>query len=149
MAVLNETTPHTFVSSHQKLRFYLLAAASRLNCKIKSFLQPYDITGKQLDILQILSEKPHTPQGIMQIRNCMSDQMSDTSRLIDRLLKKGWVKKQPCQHDKRQAEVLITTSGLALLAQIHEDMEIMDQKTSRLTTEEVETLIELLNKMKG
>jgi DNA-binding MarR family transcriptional regulator len=149
MATLNDSTTQTFVSAHQKLRFYLLAAASQLNCQIKNFLQPYDITAKQLDILQILSERPNTPHGIMQIRNCMSDQMSDTSRLIDRLLKKKWVKKQPCKQDKRQAEVLITPSGLALLSQIHQEMEIMDQKTARLSEDEVETLIGLLNKMKG
>ena len=84
MATLNDTPTQQFASAHQKLRFYLLAAASRMNCQIKTFLQPYDITAKQLDILQILSERPSTPQGIMQIRDCMSDQMSDTSRLIDR-----------------------------------------------------------------
>jgi DNA-binding MarR family transcriptional regulator len=147
MATLKEPTSQTFVSAHQKLRYYLLAAASRLNCQVKSFLQPYDITAKQLDILQILSERPSTPHGIMQIRNCMSDQMSDTSRLIDRLLKKSLVKKQPCKHDKRQAEVLITNAGLALLTKIHQEMEIMDQKTSRLSESEVENLIYLLNKM--
>ncbi len=149
MASLNETTTQTFVSAHQKLRFYLLGAASRLNCQIKSFLDPYDITAKQLDILQILSEEPRTPQGIMQIRDCMSDQMSDTSRLIDRLVKKNLVKKQPCKHDKRAAEVLITPEGIALLAEIHQKIETIDEHTSRLTDDEVETLIELLNKMKG
>ena len=48
----------------------------------------------------------------------MLDKMSDTSRIVDRLVLKGLVKKNICPTDKRLVDVTITDKGKKLLEKI-------------------------------
>ncbi len=52
--------------------------------------------------------------------------MSDTSRIVDRLVKKGMVKKTICREDRRLVDVLLTDKGKKLLQTmdgLNEEME--------------------------
>ena len=59
----------------------------------------------------------------------MVDPSSNTSRIIDKLVDKGWADRQVCPSDRRRADVLITDSGLTLLAGLDEPMSILFQTT--------------------
>jgi MarR family multiple gene transcriptional regulator MgrA len=140
----------TFANEQHKLRANILHTASWLNCKIKDFLNPYDITAKQFNILRILRGQHPQAIGIMQIRDRMIDKMSDTSRLIERLQKKGLVEKKPSAQDKRQSDVRITPQGLSLLAEIDGKLYGLDEATcSALTDAEAAQLNGLLDKLRN
>ena len=72
--------------------------------KIRQILEKEDITPQQYNILRILKGSA-TPLSTLQIRERMLDRMSDTSRIVERLLKKGWVHKVVCASDKRLVDV--------------------------------------------
>jgi DNA-binding MarR family transcriptional regulator len=79
----------------------------------------------------------------------MLDKMSDTSRIVDRLVIKGLVKKSVCPTDKRLVDVFITEKGRKLLEIMEKYDTEMDAIFGRLTETEVRTLNELLDKIRS
>ncbi len=148
--------PHTANSeaatnsnSVQELRFNLMQSCSLLVNNTRQFLQPYGITPKQYTILRNLAECSPESRSIQDVRDSLADKMSDASRLIDRLAKKGVVDKFPSDFDRRSNRVRITDNGIQLLKEIHEQREHLDQFVNdRLDEKEVSQLNELLARLK-
>jgi len=115
---------------------------------LKHFLEPEDITLQQYNILRILKGNGG-PLSTLQIRERMLDRMSDTSRIVDRLLKKELVIKKTSKLDKRLVDVTISDKGIQLLNKLDERNEELDAILSKLTNEEAATLNVLLDKMRG
>ena len=78
----------------------------------------------------------------------MLDKMSDTSRIVDRLIKKEFVSKQTCPNDKRLVDVIITEAGLAKLESIDQREFRIEETFGNLTEEEANQLSNLLDKMR-
>ena len=117
--------------------------------KIKDFLSREDITHQQYNILRILRGAHPKPLSTLQIRERMLDKMSDTSRIVDRLLLKALVEKQTCPADKRLVDITISEKGQALLMRLDEASAEMDAVLNNLSEEEAEQLSGLLDKMRG
>lgn len=79
----------------------------------------------------------------------MVGRMSDTSRIVDRLVKKGLVKKGICKMDRRLVDVIITDKGKKLLEKIDQYSDQMDGIMKNLTEEDARTLNELLDKIRN
>lgn len=116
--------------------------------KIKKNLKPYGITMQQFNVLRILNGQYPKPISTSEIRTRMLDKMSDASRIVDRLCKKGLAERQDCTHDKRLVDVLITEHGRHLISIIDEKAEIFDQLLGNLSEEEALQLNELLDKIR-
>lgn len=115
----------------------------------RQFLQPYGITPKQYAILRNLAACSPDSQSIQDVREGMADKMSDASRLIDRLEKKGFITKFPSDFDRRSNRVRISEKGLRLLAQINQRQKQMDRFIiERLDDSEIVKLNELLSRLK-
>jgi DNA-binding MarR family transcriptional regulator len=85
----------------------------------------------------------------MQIRERMLDKMSDTSRIVDRLIVMELVRKNICPRDKRLVDVVITDKGLDLLAQLDLHADELDSVIGNLTCTEMQQLNHLLDKMRS
>ncbi len=85
----------------------------------------------------------------MQIRQRMLDKMSDTSRIVDRLVKKGLVKKTANTEDRRLVDVVITPKGKKLLEKIDPFEDEADKFMGNLSEEETQTLNGLLDKLRN
>jgi DNA-binding MarR family transcriptional regulator len=105
------------------------------------------ITPQQYNILRIL-RGAKIPISTLQIRQRMLDKMSDTSRIVDRLLKKELVRKMVCLSDKRLVDVTITPKGIELLEDLDRYNDEMDNLLNKLSPEEVSTLSLLLDKIR-
>jgi DNA-binding MarR family transcriptional regulator len=79
----------------------------------------------------------------------MIDKMSDTSRIVDRLLSKGLVKKVICKKDRRLVDITITDKGLKLLEKLDDRQNDMDAILSNLSEKEASSLSKLLDKIRG
>lgn len=116
--------------------------------QLRQYFSQYDITLKQYNILRIL-RGANEPLTTSQIRDRMVDKMSDTTRLIDRMIKKGWVEKKTCPYDKRLVDIKIIDAGLDLL----EAIKGLDQKAKDLfgvlDVKELEQLNYLLDKVRS
>lgn len=78
----------------------------------------------------------------------MLDKMSDTSRIVDRLIVKDLVKKTPCSKDKRLVDVVITEKGQELLQRVDAQAEEMDDLLGSLSEEDARVLSDLLDKLR-
>lgn len=84
----------------------------------------------------------------LQIRERMLDKMSDTSRIVERLVKKELVEKKTSSVDKRLVDVSIAESGLELLKRLDEKNGELDAILQNLSPKEASTLSDLLDKMR-
>lgn len=116
--------------------------------RIKNFVSKEDITHQQYNILRILRGAHPQPLSTLQIRERMLDKMSDTSRIVDRLIVKGLVQKSTCAKDKRLVDVVITDKGQELLKRLDDASPEMDAIMEKLTDEEAEQLSSLLDKLR-
>ncbi|MEY4867826.1 MAG: hypothetical protein RIT36_725 [Bacteroidota bacterium] len=138
-----------FTSENQKLIINLVFTNNWLTEKIRDFLSPEDITLQQFNILRILRGSHPQPLSTLTIRERMLDKMSDTSRIVDRLLLKGMVDKKTCPSDKRLVDISITEEGKKILAKIDRNEKEMKAIIANLNQEEMKILNGLLDKMRG
>ena len=78
----------------------------------------------------------------------MLDKMSDTSRIVDRLLAKELVQKCTCPKDKRLVDVTISEKGLGLLSRIDNRSDHVQKIMENLSEKEADQLSTLLDKMR-
>jgi len=117
--------------------------------RLKQVVAEEGITHQQFNILRILRGNHPTPLSTLTIRERMIDKMSDTSRIVDRLLWKGFVKKVICKKDRRLVDVTITDKGLKLLERLDRKQDDMDDILSNLTEKEASNLSRLLDKVRN
>ena len=139
---------HAFENEYQRLRTNLMLSANWLSNEMRAFLEPFDITQKQFNILRILRGVHPDSLPIQDVRDRMIDKMSDASRLIDRLVRKGFVEKCPCPTDRRSNRAFITQQGIDLLQKIDGRMADLDAVMYRLGESEARQLNELLDQMR-
>jgi DNA-binding MarR family transcriptional regulator len=133
----------------QELRYNLLQSCSWLNNGTRQLLQPYGITPKQYSILKNLAHNSPESASIQEVRDGLADKMSDASRLIDRLVKKGYLDKFPSDFDRRSNRVRISDAGLKLLKDISARKEEFDHLINeRLSDKEIVQLNLLLSQLK-
>ncbi|MDO9374494.1 MAG: MarR family transcriptional regulator [Ferruginibacter sp.] len=147
MSINNDINQHNFKSEHQRATINLIYTYNWITERLKAIFDKEGLTMQQFNILRILrgSEKP---LSTLQIRERMLDKMSDTSRIVDRLLIKGLVKKVVCKADKRLVDVSITPNGRALLQNIDLQEAEMNAIMEPLSEEEALTLNILLDKIR-
>ena len=117
--------------------------------RLKEFVAEDGITHQQFNILRILRGNHPIPLSTLTIRERMIDKMSDTSRIVDRLLSKGLVKKVICKKDRRLVDVSITDRGLKLLEKLDKRQDEMDGILSNLSEKEATSLSKLLDKIRS
>jgi len=144
--VIKQTKP--FASEKQKVMVNLFYTNNWLQNEMKSFLKLYDITLQQYNILRIL-RGANKPISTSVLRERMLDKMSDTTRLINRMIKKSWVSKVTCPSDKRLVDIQISDLGLGLLDRISHEMPNLEQKLNGLDKKDLLQLNMLLDKLRG
>lgn len=148
MSLEKDITQQKFRSEHQKGIINLIYTYNWINEKMKSFFDKEGITAQQFNILRIL-RGAGKPISTLQIRERMLDKMSDTSRIVDRLVLKGLAKKNTCKNDKRLVDVSISDKGAQLLSKLDNFEDDMDAVLQNLSVSETKTLNKLLDKIRN
>jgi MarR family transcriptional regulator, 2-MHQ and catechol-resistance regulon repressor len=138
-----------FRNEHQKAVVNLLYTYNWVTERSKEIFATEDITPQQFNILRILRGSLPQPLSTLQIRERMLDKMSDTSRIVDRLIAKGLVKKAICKDDRRLVDVMITEKGKKLLDRLDTRQDEIDNIIGKLSKKEASTLSELLDKIRS
>lgn len=142
---IKQTRP--FISQKEKAIVNIMFTNNWVKDKLKLLLVPYGVTEKQYNILRILNghQKPMTTS---EIRSRMIDKMSDITRLIERLIKKGLVSKSVNIGDKRLVDISITQQGQTVLADFSKQKGELVDILKNLSQEESELLNKLLDKIR-
>jgi DNA-binding MarR family transcriptional regulator len=136
-----------FRNEFQKMGINIIYTANWLNEKMGQILSTEDITQQQYNILRILRGSD-TPLSTLKIRERMLDKMSDTSRIVDRLVVKGLVEKSACMKDKRLVDITLSKKGLLLLEKLDSLNEPIDSILKGVTEKEATTINQILDKLR-
>jgi DNA-binding MarR family transcriptional regulator len=148
MSIEKDINQQKFRSEYQKSVINLIFTYHWMNEQVKKVFDQYEVTSQQFNILRIL-RGAGVPISTMQIRQRMLDKMSDTSRIVDRLIKKGLVKKNICKSDRRLVDVVITAKGKKLLEKLDLNAVQMDSVMKNLSMTEAKSLNQLLDKIRS
>ncbi|HEX7844569.1 MAG TPA: MarR family transcriptional regulator [Chitinophagaceae bacterium] len=135
-----------FRNVYQKASINLIFTIGWMRERTRHIFEAEDITPQQFNILRILRGSFPKPLSTLQIRERMLEKMSDTSRIVDRLIAKGLVKKVVCKSDRRLVDVIITDKGQKLLEKLDARQQEMDGVLQNLSEKEAEMLSNLLDK---
>jgi len=147
MTLEKDINQQVFRSEYQKSMINLIFTFNWMNEKLNHYFEPFEITQQQFNILRILRGAGQ-PLSTLQIRQRMLDKMSDTSRIVDRLIAKGLVKKLVCKKDRRLVDVIISDKGKKLLERLDSRQEEMDKVLGNLSEKEASELSDLLDKIR-
>lgn len=125
-------------------------ASNHFKDGILSVLKPHDISIEQFNVLRILRGKYGKPSNLKDIQDRMISKMSNTTRLVDKLILKDLVERFICEKNRRKVDIYITKEGLKLLDILDPIIEKKENElTENLSTEELETLNLLLTKIRS
>ena len=148
MGIDQDIKQATFRNPHQKAAINLIYTVAWMRDKTKCVFDAEDITPQQFNILRILRGSFPDPLSTLQIRERMLEKMSDTSRIVDRLIAKGFVKKLTCKNDRRLVDVIITDKGKKLLERLDERQSEIDAVLNNLSEKDANILSDLLDKIR-
>ncbi|MCW3089214.1 MAG: MarR family transcriptional regulator [Ferruginibacter sp.] len=147
MSIDKDINQRTFKNEYQRAIINLIFTYNWTTEQLKQIFDKEGLTMQQFNILRILRGNVK-PLSTLQIRERMLDKMSDTSRIVDRLIIKGLAKKMICKTDKRLVDVSITEKGKRMLQKIDLQEAKMHDIVSALSEKEAKTLNKLLDKIR-
>lgn len=139
----------SFKSEGQKLNLNLIHTYSWLTNKQKGYYEDHGLTMQQYNVLRILRGHFPEPYSTHMIRERMLDTMSDVSRIVDRLCRKGLVNSTKCKTDRRLVDVVISEEGLNLLKSMDASIDKLEIMFDNLSVKEQVLLNELLDKIRN
>jgi DNA-binding MarR family transcriptional regulator len=148
MSIENDINQRNFKNEYQKAIVNLVFTYNWTTAQLKNIFDHENLTMQQFNILRILRGSDQ-PLSTLQIRERMLDKMSDTSRIVDRLIIKELVKKNTCKADKRLVDITITPKGKEALATLDKHEDAMENIVKSLTENEAKMLNTLLDKMRN
>jgi DNA-binding MarR family transcriptional regulator len=117
--------------------------------QVAEMLKPYKISMQQYNVLRILRGQKGKPANLSTIQERMINKMSNTTRLVDKLIDKGLAERSICESNRRKVEILITPKGLDLLEKIDPVTQANNNNILKdLSLVELNTLNSLLDKLK-
>lgn len=148
MKLEDEIGQKKFRNEYHKAAVNLIFTANWIQSFLGDTLKPYDLTVQQFNLLRILRGQHPSPASIKLLRERMLDKMSDASRLVEKLRKKGMVNREVSEIDRRNVDVVITEKGLETLSALDKYDNIYQERFSNLLEEEIVQLNNLLDKMR-
>ena len=147
MGIDKDIQQTAFRNEYQKMGINIIYTANWLNERIAQILNHEKITQQQYNILRILRGSD-TPLSTLKIRERMLDKMSDTSRIVDRLITKELVEKTACQADKRLVDITLSKKGLLLLEKLDHFNDQIDAILKGINEKEASTINQILDKLR-
>ena len=147
MGIEQDIQQASFRNEFQKMGINLHFTANWLNEHIGKMLAEEGVTQQQYNILRILRGST-TPLSTLKIRERMLDKMSDTSRIVDRLIAKELVVKNTCEKDKRLVDITLSPKGLSLVDQLDQFNERIDALLKGINESEAQLMNQILDKIR-
>ena len=111
----------------------MLTVTSHLSHQVDQLLHSFDITQPQFNVLRILAGSGPAGLGRNEISARMVTTTPDMTRLLNRMMNKGWVIRARGTEDRREVPTTLTLSGKQLLKKI-------DTPLASLHTEQFEAV---------
>ncbi len=148
MPLEDEIVQKEFLGENHKALVNIIYTHSFIINRMSGFFKCKGITRQQFNVLRILRGQYPNAANLNLIKERMLDKMSDASRIVERLRLKKLVSRKQSKSDRREVEITISSSGLALLEETDEEMLKFYQMFDTLSQSELKQLNLLLDKFR-
>lgn len=137
-------------SMHALAYFNLLKTSTWLEDRIKEALRAFGLTHAQLNALYIMFENDPKPVSASELKMKILVNNPDVTRLLDRLVKKGFVKRETCSENRRKIDISLTESGKQLFLDAHQSARqaVGNFFEQQITEDEARELRRILHKLR-
>lgn len=126
---------------------HFMLVNNRINEAISNALKPFDVSLQQFNVLRILRGQNGNPANLSTLNDRMVTKMSNTTRLVDKLLNKGLVDRIICPSNRRKVEINITKKGSKTLLKMDAAMQKAEGEILKnMSKKELEQLNKLFDK---
>ncbi len=126
----------------------LIRTNYEINIQLMTALKPYEISIQQFNVLRILRGQKGVAANLSTVQERMINKMSNTTRLIDKLIHKTFVERIVCKENRRKIELFITNEGLDFLKKIDPIIDQVEEKmVGSLNNEKKENIVSILNQL--
>lgn len=132
----------------KELIIQLIKTGATISDKLNKKIKTEGVSLPQFNVLRILRGHKDGNVNLFMVQQRMVNRMSNTTRLIDKLIEKNLVKREICTDNRRKIELSITQRGLDLLVKLDPLISNEEEKLMRsLTVNEKKQLFGLLDKI--
>jgi len=137
-------------SIHALAYFNLLKTGSWVERKVKETLKAFNLTHAQLNTLYILFDNDPEPVSANELKKKILVSNPDVTRLLDRLVTKGYVIRETCPENRRKIDISLTDSGKKLFVEAHNaaKLAVGDFFKNNITEDEAKELRRILHKIR-
>ena len=141
MSLEEEIKQRSFKTEQSKLIVNLIYTSNRLKERISARLKEKGLTMQQYNVLRIVRGAGETGSTTSEIRERLLDKMSDTSRMVDRLVSMDFLEKVRDKQDRRIVFIFLTAKGEKLVNLLIQREEVeslaagMDEKKAQQLNE--------------
>ncbi len=143
---VKQTKP--FPDEWEKSFVNIIYTANWLAYRQYQFLKQFNITTEQYNILRILKGQHPEPASVNLLKERMMNKMSNASRLVEKLEKKGFVTRHESADDRRRMDVVITQSGIDLLKRIHQKYQGAKAQYGHIPEKDLQVLNDILDRIR-
>ncbi|MEM7415827.1 MAG: MarR family transcriptional regulator [Gemmatimonadota bacterium] len=139
-----------FASKSQEAYLALLRTADAAKRVATRTLESSGITLQQYNVLRILRGAGEEGLPTLSVADRMIERTPGVTRLIDRMVERGWVERVRCTEDRRRVWCRITEGGLDLLEALDPSIDIVDGLLGDALSEaELSGLIDVLDRARA
>jgi DNA-binding MarR family transcriptional regulator len=144
MAIRERIQQRRFHSLAAEAVISLLVAADHLDQTVAPVWVQHGITADQYNVLRILRGVHPDGHPRNEVARRMIRRAPDVTRMLDRLVRQGLVRRRRNPADRRESIATITDAGLALLARIDPEIHALQTTLTRVLSErELRELVRL------
>lgn len=149
MPSIDEVTKTRFLNDKHRFVLNLMYTSNYIRSLFEEQLKPFGLTNPQFNILRILRGAGDW-KTMGDVKELMVEKSPNTTRLVDKLLDKGLIKRERDVNDRRVVYIKITKKGLNVLKKIDE-IEQGDHIDifNRITEKEAKKASEIIDKLRG
>jgi DNA-binding MarR family transcriptional regulator len=145
---LKQTKPARLLEEETTLN--ILRTAEVVTQQVSDVLRPYDLSPTQYNVLRILRGAGSAGVTCKDISERMITRDPDVTRLLDRLARRGLIRRDRADTDRRYVTVRMTAAGLALVNDLDRHVDQLHRRImKRLQPDRLRTLVDLLEQVRG
>jgi DNA-binding MarR family transcriptional regulator len=112
-------------------------------------LKSHGVTPEQYNVLRILRGSHPKALMLAEITCRMIDKSSNATRLVEKLRQKNLVRRDVCENNRRQVDIVITPKGLEVLGKIDKESDDWISTLKNISKSEAQELNRILDKLRG
>lgn len=149
MGINEDIKQAKFKTEMEKAIVNLIFTSNWLNEQHYKIFKPYGLTIAQYNVLRILRGQHPNVATVNLIIDRMLDRMSNVSRIVDKLVLKGYVSRKQNQNDRRAVDVIITDKGLQLLTNLDDLINEFQRTTDVFSEDEKRQFNDFLDRFRA